>query len=94
MVEEPFQVVKEQMAAGTAAPSLARQLLEDKNVTPEEEYDIKWAASSVYAGIYVVVLSPSIVPLYRGCRHYRVCHLWLFPGHKYDRKLLASDHRC
>ncbi|KAJ6558729.1 cytochrome P450 [Mycena sp. CBHHK59/15] len=50
MVEEPFQLVKQKMAIGTAEPSLALSLLQDKEVSPAEEFDIKWLAASLYSG--------------------------------------------
>lgn len=42
--------VKEQMAEGTAEPSFVSRLLEDRVLTPKEEYDVKWTAVSFYAG--------------------------------------------
>jgi hypothetical protein len=37
-------------AAGTAEVSFVSKLLEDPNVTPETELDIKWSAASLYTG--------------------------------------------
>ncbi|KAJ7708746.1 cytochrome P450 [Mycena rosella] len=50
MVEQPFQFVKEQMAAGTAENSLVYNLLDGKDVSSEEEFDVKWLAASLYSG--------------------------------------------
>lgn len=51
MADFPFDFVKSQQAAGTAEPSFTSKLLEErKQITPEEEYDIKWSAASLYSG--------------------------------------------
>ncbi|KAF9782612.1 cytochrome P450 [Thelephora terrestris] len=50
MANIPNQLVKDQMAAGTAIPSYTSQLLESKNITPEDDYNIKWSAASLYSG--------------------------------------------
>jgi len=51
MVEEPYQLVKQKMAAGTADPSFTSRLLEDSiPMTPEQEHDIKWSSASLYSG--------------------------------------------
>jgi hypothetical protein len=36
--------------AGTAVPSYVSELLENKEITPEMEYNIKWSAASFYSG--------------------------------------------
>jgi len=46
---KPHAFVKQQMAQGTARPSLTRELLE-KPVSAEEEDLIKWAAAGIYGG--------------------------------------------
>ncbi|TEB32646.1 cytochrome P450 [Coprinellus micaceus] len=50
MVEGPHRFVKDQMAAGTAEPSFTSNLLESKDLTAEEEFNIKWSAASLYSG--------------------------------------------
>jgi len=35
-----------------AVPSLTSELLSGKGVTPETEFNIKWAAASLYAGTF------------------------------------------
>ncbi|KAF7762119.1 hypothetical protein Agabi119p4_8712 [Agaricus bisporus var. burnettii] len=50
MIESPYQYVKDQMASGTAPPSFTSKLLEEPNLTPEQEFDIKWSAGSLYSG--------------------------------------------
>ena len=37
-------------AAGTAVPSFTSELLDGREITPEAEFNIKWAASSLYGG--------------------------------------------
>ena len=56
LVEKPYAFVKMQIANGTAEPSYVSSLLEkyDKEgngvISPEQEYAIKWSASSLYTG--------------------------------------------
>ncbi|KAI0322765.1 cytochrome P450 [Amylostereum chailletii] len=50
MTNHSYEFVMQQMAAGTAIPNFVTNLLESKTVSPEEEKDIKWAASSLYSG--------------------------------------------
>jgi len=50
MVEQPYQWVKQQLAAGTAEKSLLRDLLDGKDLTETEEFDVKWIAASLYSG--------------------------------------------
>jgi cytochrome P450 len=52
MVEQPYQYVKQQMAAGTAEPSFTSHLLEDSPTitSTEREHEIKWSAASLYSG--------------------------------------------
>jgi len=50
MVEQPHNYVKQQIAAGTASVSFTSTLLEGKQLTAEDEFDIKWAAASLYSG--------------------------------------------
>jgi hypothetical protein len=40
-------------ASGTALASLTSDALENKHLTPEEEFDLKWAALSLYAGAVI-----------------------------------------
>ncbi|KAI0351255.1 cytochrome P450 [Trametes cingulata] len=49
MSATPHQFVKDQMATGKAAPSFTSSMLAS-NPSPEEEYRIKMAAASIYAG--------------------------------------------
>ena len=55
LVEKPYAFVKAKMAAGDAQPCYVSALLEkyDKEgqgLTPEQEFVIKWSASSLYTG--------------------------------------------
>ncbi|KAL5532092.1 hypothetical protein ACEPAF_5656 [Sanghuangporus sanghuang] len=52
LIEKPHAFAKQQVARGTARPSLTKQLLEEcKDApTPEEEYIIKYSAGAVYGG--------------------------------------------
>ncbi|KAJ7480162.1 cytochrome P450 [Mycena galericulata] len=50
MAEQPYQLVKQQMAAGSAEKSLVSGLLEGRTLTEAEEFDVKWLAASLYAG--------------------------------------------
>ncbi|KAF8653668.1 hypothetical protein AX16_003819 [Volvariella volvacea WC 439] len=47
-VDIPHNFVKDQMARGIAEPSIVSKLLESKDITDEEESDIKWSAGSLY----------------------------------------------
>jgi hypothetical protein len=46
-------------AAGTAPASFTSNLLEDKRLAPEEEFDLKWSAASLYSGAVIVEHSRS-----------------------------------
>ncbi|EJC98990.1 cytochrome P450 [Fomitiporia mediterranea MF3/22] len=48
--EIPHAFVKQQMAAGIAAPSYTSVLLEKGNLSPDEEFIIKWSAASLFIG--------------------------------------------
>ncbi|KAK0484843.1 cytochrome P450 [Armillaria novae-zelandiae] len=50
MVDRPYHFVKSQIAAGKAPLSLISSLLEGRQVSTEEEFDIKWLAASLYSG--------------------------------------------
>ncbi|EEB92377.1 hypothetical protein MPER_09122, partial [Moniliophthora perniciosa FA553] len=51
MVEQPpFQFVKDQVANGTAPVSYTSSLLEEKKLSAEEEFEVKWSAASLYSG--------------------------------------------
>ncbi|KAF8655018.1 hypothetical protein AX16_003288 [Volvariella volvacea WC 439] len=51
MVEGPYDFVKQQMAQGIAEPSFTSKLLDElKDISEEQEFDIKWSAASLYAG--------------------------------------------
>lgn len=42
-------------AAGTAKKSFTSSLLEDREVSAEEEFEIKWSAASLYSGTHHTV---------------------------------------
>ncbi|KZV73575.1 cytochrome P450 [Peniophora sp. CONT] len=50
MADVPFEWAKEQRAAGTAEPSFVSDLIDASNGTSQEEFNIKWAAASMYSG--------------------------------------------
>ncbi|TEB35555.1 cytochrome P450 [Coprinellus micaceus] len=50
MVDQPFSFVKQQMATGIAPPSFTSAFLERKDLSPEEEFDLKWSSASLYSG--------------------------------------------
>ncbi|KAH9056252.1 cytochrome P450 [Lactarius vividus] len=50
MTEKSYEFVLEQMAKGTAVPNFVTNLIDGRKVSPEEEEEIKWAASSLYSG--------------------------------------------
>jgi cytochrome P450 len=55
LVEKPYAFVKARMASGDATPCYVSALLEkyDKEgtgLTPEQEFAVKWSASSLYTG--------------------------------------------
>jgi len=50
MTDKSYEFVLDQMAKGTAVPNFVTNLLEGRKVSPEEEEEIKWAASSLYSG--------------------------------------------
>ncbi|THH12729.1 hypothetical protein EW146_g7425 [Bondarzewia mesenterica] len=50
MLNQPFNLVKQQMVDGTALPSFTLDLLQGKKVTPEEEELMKVAAGNMYGG--------------------------------------------
>ncbi|KAI0260107.1 cytochrome P450 [Gloeopeniophorella convolvens] len=50
LTDKSYEFVLEQMAKGTAVPNFVTNLLEGRKVTPAEEDEIKWAASSLYSG--------------------------------------------
>ncbi|KAL0949180.1 hypothetical protein HGRIS_009258 [Hohenbuehelia grisea] len=70
MVDVPFEYVKRQMAAGIAPPSFTSVLLENKELTPNDIWDIKWSAASLYSGaadttvaaIYAFFLAMTLYP--------------------------------
>ncbi|KAK7471001.1 hypothetical protein VKT23_002414 [Stygiomarasmius scandens] len=57
MVEQPHNFVKQQVASGTAAKSFSSSLLESKQLTDEEEFDLKWSAASLYSGAADTIVS-------------------------------------
>lgn len=70
MVERPHNFVKQQMAAGTNRTSFTSSLLESKQLSADEEFDIKWSAASLYSGgadttvsaIYAFFLAMTLYP--------------------------------
>ncbi|PPR03414.1 hypothetical protein CVT24_012709 [Panaeolus cyanescens] len=51
MADGPHKYVKQQLASGTAEPSLTSRLLsENVELTSEREHEIKWSAASMYSG--------------------------------------------
>ncbi|KAJ7067957.1 cytochrome P450 [Mycena amicta] len=70
MVEQPFTFVKRQMAAGVAPVSFTSTLLEPKELTEDEEFDIKWSSASLYSGgadttvsaVYAFFLAMALYP--------------------------------
>ena len=48
--DKPFAFVKQQMAAGVNVPSYVSALLEQENLSADEEDIIKWTSQSLYAG--------------------------------------------
>ena len=50
MADVPFDWVKEQRAAGTAEHSFVSDLIDASEGTAQEEFNIKWAAASMYSG--------------------------------------------
>ncbi|KAH8113547.1 cytochrome P450 [Phellopilus nigrolimitatus] len=50
LAEKPHEFVKQQMAAGTAIPSYTSALLEKGDLSPEEDFVVKWSATSLYSG--------------------------------------------
>ena len=53
MADVPFDWTMEQRAAGTAEPSFVTDLIEASSGTPQEAFNIKWAAASMYSGMYM-----------------------------------------
>ncbi|KAJ3936904.1 MAG: cytochrome P450 [Lentinula lateritia] len=70
LVEQPHNFVKQQMLAGTASISFTSSMLESKQLTEEEEFDLKWSAASLYSGaadttvsaIYAFFLAMTLYP--------------------------------
>ncbi|OCB90783.1 cytochrome P450 [Sanghuangporus baumii] len=48
--EVPYAFVKRQLALGIHTPSYTSSRLEKGNLTPEDEFIVKWTAMSIYAG--------------------------------------------
>ncbi|KAK0194305.1 cytochrome P450 [Armillaria mellea] len=57
MVERPYHFVKSQIAAGNAPLSLISSFLEGRQLSTEDEFDIKWLAASLYSGTCYTVSS-------------------------------------
>ncbi|KAF8192574.1 cytochrome P450 [Pholiota molesta] len=50
MVDRPHDFVKQNMARGTAEISFTSAILQGKQLSAEEEFDLKWSAASLYSG--------------------------------------------
>ncbi|KIK53249.1 hypothetical protein GYMLUDRAFT_179178 [Collybiopsis luxurians FD-317 M1] len=51
LVEKPHQLVKDEMAAGTAKKSFTSSILEEeKNLSTADEHEVKWTAASIFSG--------------------------------------------
>jgi cytochrome P450 len=50
MTDKPHEVVKNQMADGSASRSFTSELLEGRNLNPAQEYVVKWSAQTLYSG--------------------------------------------
>ncbi|KAF5393735.1 hypothetical protein D9757_000328 [Collybiopsis confluens] len=50
LVERPHNFVKQQISSGTAHISFTSSILESRQLTEEEEFDLKWSAASLYSG--------------------------------------------
>ncbi|KDR83471.1 hypothetical protein GALMADRAFT_645322 [Galerina marginata CBS 339.88] len=50
MVDGPYRFVKQQVLSGSAQISFTSTLLEQKQLSAEEEFDLKWCAASLYSG--------------------------------------------
>lgn len=50
MAALPYKFVKDQMAAGIALKSFSSDLLQDRTLTTEEDYVVKWSAQSLFSG--------------------------------------------
>ncbi|KAG5349725.1 hypothetical protein C0989_002160, partial [Termitomyces sp. Mn162] len=57
-VDQPFNFVKQKLATGTAPVSFVSSLLAGADVNPEEEFDIKWSAASLYSAM---ALNPEVM---------------------------------
>ncbi|KIL00286.1 hypothetical protein PAXRUDRAFT_821829 [Paxillus rubicundulus Ve08.2h10] len=70
MVQQPYQFVKDQMAAGTAPESFVSNLLQGRTLSQEEDHIVKWSAASLYGGgadttvsaIYSLFLALTLFP--------------------------------
>ncbi|KDQ62054.1 hypothetical protein JAAARDRAFT_448042 [Jaapia argillacea MUCL 33604] len=70
MATVPFLYTKGQVATGTAQPSFASTLLENTELTEEQEESIKWTAAALYGGgsdttvssIYTFFLAMTLYP--------------------------------
>ncbi|KAL1690796.1 cytochrome P450 [Schizophyllum commune] len=64
LVETPHNMVKQQMAKGIAPVSFTSKLLQEKQLTVDDEFDIKWAAASLYSGKHPASTVSSIYALF------------------------------
>ncbi|KAF8843183.1 cytochrome P450 [Paxillus ammoniavirescens] len=70
MVQQPYQFVKDQMAAGTAPESFVSNLLQGRTLSQEEDHVVRWSAASLYGGgadttvsaIYSLFLALTLFP--------------------------------
>ncbi|KIJ20113.1 hypothetical protein PAXINDRAFT_166256 [Paxillus involutus ATCC 200175] len=70
MVQQPYQFVKDQMAAGIAPESFVSNLLQGRTLSQEEDHVVRWSAASLYSGgadttvssIYSLFLALTLFP--------------------------------
>jgi len=70
MVQQPYQFVKDQMAAGIAPESFVSNLLQGRTLSQEEDHVVRWSAASLYGGgadttvssIYSLFLALTLFP--------------------------------
>lgn len=50
VVQKPYSYVRHQMKIGNYQPSFVSELLDKGELSPEEDFVVKWAAISLYTG--------------------------------------------
>jgi hypothetical protein len=79
----PFTWVQDQMAKGHAKPSYVHDLLQEKNLSDEAMYDIKWSAASFYGAgadttvsvVYAYFLALALYPEVEAKAHAEMDHV-------------------